>query len=188
MKKHINKQATRVWNITHNKRSGKTYYYHRGVRVSEEFYLKNRPADKVVVTASGKIDQSLLMEAIEELGADDMARSMAIVAQRQANRKRTTVQGLIGMVASRKILTTFANMGLSPEWAADITGSTVDEILDIKNWHPDGRGMPSDAYTNPRTGRTFLAVFEYQGESYFEEITEGADDGPENDTELGIVF
>ena len=186
MKKHVNKQATRVWNITHNKKTGKTYYYHRGQRVSQDFYLKNRPADKVVVTARGKIDQALLMEAIKELGADDMARAMAIASQRQANKKRTTVEGLIGQVARNKVGTIFSNLGISPEWAAEMTGSPVEEILDVKDWSADGRGMPSDTYTNPRTGRTFQAVFEYQGESYFIEITEGADDGADNDTELGM--
>lgn len=184
MKKHINKQATREWNITHNKKTGKTYYYHRGKRVSQDFYLKNRPADKVVVTASGKIDQALLREVIKELGVDDMARSMAIAAQRQANKKRTTVDGLIGQVARNKVRTILSNLGISPEWAAEQTGSTVDEILDVKNWNPDVHGIPSDTYTNPRTGRTFMAVFEYQGESYFVEITEGAELG----AELGMAM
>ena len=135
MKKHINKQATREWNITHNKKTGKTYYYHRGQKVSEDFYLKTR------------------------------------LYKRKTMGKRYTTGQIIAMASQNKISINLANLGLTPEWAAEQTDSTVDEILDVKNWNPDGRGFPTDKYTNPRTGVSYKAVFSYEGESYFLEIT-----------------
>ena len=171
MKKHINKQATREWNITHNKKTGKTYYYHRGQKVSEDFYLKTRLQQEVISTKGGQIKQDVKKRMLEGVAPEDRALIESELYERQTMGKRYTAGQIIAMSAGNKIAINLANLGLTPEWAAEQTNSTVDEILDVKNWNPDVHGLPTDKYTNPRTGVSYKAVFSYDGESYFQEIT-----------------
>lgn len=173
MKKHINKQATREWNIVHNKRTGKTYYYHRGEQVSEEFYLKTRLQQQVIISKGGRLSEKVLSDylSIKALGIEDKSEFLDVLRVRMETGKRYTVAQIAAMASENKISINLANLGLTPEWAAEQTDSTVDEILDVKNWNRNQYGYPGDIYTNPRTGKSYKAVFHYSGESYFVEIT-----------------
>ncbi len=181
MKKHINKQATREWNIVHNKKTGKTYYYHRGERVGEAFYLKTRLRQEVIITKGGQIKKDIKKRMLEGVAPEDRAAVEAELYERQTLGKRYTVGQITAIAAGNKISINLANLGLTPEWAAEQTDSTVDEILDYKNWHPNKNGFPTDIYTNPRTGKSYKAVFSYEGESYFIEIAPEPEGGEQSE-------
>ena len=151
---------SKEWVKVTNKKYG-NYYYHLGQRVSEETYIGSHIAVK-----NGKIfAKTSNYFALLAKSQSELAEYSAVLFRAAAEKKTYTVAQIKAMVDRNRIEILIANMGLTPEELAKDLNTSVENLLNPKNWKKS-----TTIYTAPETGRSYLFEWTYEGETLYTEI------------------
>lgn len=178
------KKSMREWNVATTKK-GKYYYHYTytddGRRIAERVNAATyERATQVIVSPTGEINKRRLAALAKKSKSiaekNELLARVADIARDVRAGVRSyeygaTARQLVTVAGRNRIEITLANMGLTAEEAAAQVGATVAEFLNIGNWNPKISGMPSSIFTNPRTGVSYEARWNYEGTTEFVKIS-----------------